>query len=185
MSIQKAFPRYAAEGVAKPYWGKLYPLEYWDTIVTVARKYKADPYLIVSIIRQESSFRARVVSPAGAVGVMQLMPRTARRMAVKMRMRRFSASMLYEPGINIEFGVQYFSRLLGTFSNRAVYALAGYNAGPNRIEQWNRSTRSTDVEEFIENIPFDETRVYVKNILRDYFHYQRLYGNVPEPDLPL
>jgi soluble lytic murein transglycosylase len=184
-SIFKGYPGYAAEGMPEAYWKKLYPLVYWDTITSVARKRGVDPYLVAAIIRQESAFGPSARSRAGARGVMQLMPATARRAARNLRLGKYSTARLYEPKVNIEIGVYHFAKLLTSFSNRVVYALAGYNAGEARVRDWIQGGGAGDIEAFIEAIPFDETRVYVKNILRDYYRYRRLYGNGGRPELPL
>ncbi len=130
-----------------------------------------DGILVLSLIRQESAFNARAKSPAGALGLMQVMPQTARRF---FRLR--SPSQLYNPSFNLEVGSHYFSRLLKTYEGDAELALAAYNAGPKRVEQWLKRYPVKDRALFIDLIPFKETRDYVNSITRNYFWYTSLYS---------
>jgi len=134
-----------------------------------------DPYLVAALIRQESTFNPRVRSRAGARGLMQIIPATGRELARQER-RTYKTRDLYNPEINILYGTRYLKTLLARFNGRVDYALASYNAGPHRVKRWTGMDMSIDPEVFIEDIPFDETRAYVKLVLRNEMLYRRLYG---------
>jgi soluble lytic murein transglycosylase len=129
-----------------------------------------DPYLVAALIRQESGFNEKAKSRVGALGLMQLMPRTARLVA------RVSARKLFEPETNVKVGVKYFKNLLKRFDGDAELALAGYNAGPDRVDEWVKRYPMDDRMLFLELIPFAETRKYVSLIDRNYYWYLSLYG---------
>jgi soluble lytic murein transglycosylase len=146
----------------------IFPLTYLDIIKKNSRN--IDPLVILSLIRQESSFNPNANSPVGAMGLMQLMPATARRFNSHVR-----AKNLTTPEINIGIGVKYFRELLNRYDGNLIFALAAYNAGENRIDRWRKDVfRCDDPLAQIESIPFEETRNYVKLIYRNYFFYSLL-----------
>ena len=145
----------------------LYPLHQFELIRN--HEAEADPWLVLSLVRQESAFNTHARSPAGAVGLMQLMPATAR------RMEHITKRQLFEPSVNLRLGVRYFSRLLNRYDGSAELALAAYNAGPDRVDEWIRRYPTTSPLLFVDLIPFKETREYVASIARNYFWYQKLY----------
>lgn len=149
----------------------LYPLHRFDMI----RNYeeKADPYLMISLIRQESAFNDRARSPVGARGLMQLMPTTAR------RMERVSKNQLFDPKTNIRLGVRFYSTLSNRYGGEAELALAAYNAGPMNVDTWQSRYPVSNRMLFVDLIPFRETREYVASIARNYFWYKRLYETAP------
>lgn len=130
-----------------------------------------DPYLVAALIRQESGFNANARSRVGARGLMQLMPHTARIMG-----NRKGNNSLFDPETNVKLGVRYFKNLLNRFDGDAELALAGYNAGPQRVDDWVKRYPVTDRMLFLEMIPFSETRKYVSLISRNYYWYLSLYG---------
>jgi hypothetical protein len=144
-----------------------YPLRRFEII----REYGAriDPFLVAALIRQESGFNERAQSPAGAMGLMQLMPGTAR------RFERVSRRQLLNPRTNVKLGVKYFTRLLAHYGNDAELALAAYNAGPERVDEWRRRYPVANRTLFMDLIPYRETRNYVALIARNYFWYRSLY----------
>lgn len=144
-----------------------YPLKRFEVIKAAK---KVDPYLIAALIRQESGFNEHARSPAGAMGLMQLMPKTAR------TMERFGSRHLMDPRVNIRLGVRYFFGLLDRFSGDAELALAAYNAGPEKVDEWKRRYPTTNRMLFVDLIPFRETRNYVALIGRNYYWYVKLYG---------
>ncbi len=158
-----------ASTVAKPSLELLYPLRRFELV----RGYenKVDPYLILALIRQESAFNENARSRVGAVGLMQLMPRTAR------RMESVSKVALYRPEVNIRLGVRYFSGLLNRYSGDVELALAAYNAGPHRVDDWLKRYPVEDRMLFLDLIPFRETREYVASIARNYYWYLSLYNS--------
>lgn len=157
-----------------------YPLAYWDVVKPVAEANEIDPYLILSVARQESTYRPALSSSAGAVGIMQLMPSTAKYLADQYpdidASERFQ---LMQPRTSIKFGARYLKRMLDRSDGNLVYALASYNAGPGNCDKWRRRFRGYDMAEFVESIPFSETRNYVKRVLANYATYYSLYSVGP------
>ncbi|HEX6978310.1 MAG TPA: lytic transglycosylase domain-containing protein [Alphaproteobacteria bacterium] len=138
--------------------------------------------LLHAMIRQESAFEARAISPAGARGMMQLMPATARAIAKTLGLRHSDSRLLTDPEYNLQIGRSYLARMIEEFDGSYVLALAAYNAGPNRVRQWVREygdprQRKVDVIDWIELIPFDETRNYVQRVLENLQVYRRLLGS--------
>jgi soluble lytic murein transglycosylase len=137
-----------------------------------ASKAKIDDLLLLSLIRQESAFNHKARSPAGAMGLMQVMPHTARKFY-----RLKSSRELYNPDFNLKVGSRYFSHLLKNYGGDAELALAAYNAGPKRVDQWLKRYPIKDRILFLDLIPFRETRDYVSAIARNYFWYVSLYSD--------
>jgi soluble lytic murein transglycosylase len=134
-----------------------------------------DPYLVASLIRQESEFNPNAVSNKSALGLMQLLPKVGKGMAKQEKLRHFSASQLFTPTVNLQLGTKYFRSMVDQFGG-FEYALAAYNAGDYRVKDWESGTKYRDVEEFVESIPFTETREYVEAIMRNANVYRQLYG---------
>lgn len=163
-----------------------YPLSYLNEIKTEAQRYKIPAQLVSALIKQESSFRVDVASPAGAMGLMQLMPVTAREVASDMRIKIGDLTQdLSTPGINIRIGTQYLHRRLKAFEGHVPLALASYNAGIGNIRSWLRSridlkdlqkVQSSDPRDEIwfDELPWPETCGYIKSILRNYLIYKLL-----------
>jgi len=182
ITIRQAFPFYvSATGdlLPRPIWELFYPLPFREHVERYATARGLDPFLVAALIRQESTFNPRVRSRAGARGLMQIIPSTGRLLARQER-RRYSTRDLYNPEINIRYGTRYLKSILGRFNGRVDYALASYNAGPHRVKRWTGMDMTIDPEVFIEEIPFDETRAYVKLVLRNEMLYRRLYGEGTE-----
>ncbi len=154
--------------------GIFFPRAYGELVTAYSREQEVDPALVQALIREESFFRSDVRSPANAYGLMQLLHGTARQVANGSGLR-VKARDLYDPEINIRLGLEYLKTLLDRYDGRLYLALAAYNAGPHRVDQWLEDFPLADEEEFIEMIPFSETRNYVKNILRNYFFYRYYY----------
>ncbi|HXG51618.1 MAG TPA: transglycosylase SLT domain-containing protein [candidate division Zixibacteria bacterium] len=152
-----------------------FPLAYWTTVRKEAAEKELDPYLVVSLIRQESLFDPRARSPASAMGLMQLLPSTAARIARQSGLAGFSEEKLFEPELNIALGTQYLKDLLRRYANNLIKAIAAYNAGEAAVDRWERELASDDVEEFVERIPYLETRQYVKLVVRNHRIYKKLY----------
>lgn len=177
-TIREAFPFHvSATGdlLPRPIWELFYPLGYWEPIERYSTERGLNPYLVAALIRQESTFNPGVRSHAGARGLMQILPSTGRLLARQERLR-YDVSDLYDPEINIRYGTRYLKDVLGSFGGRVDYALASYNAGPHRVQRWTGMDLTIPSEVFIEEIPFDETRDYVKLVLRNEMLYRRLYG---------
>ena len=131
---------------------------------------------MAGVIRQESEFHAGAVSRARALGLMQILPSTGRKLAREVKLRHFSTRMLLDPTLNLQMGTRYFRGLLDSQEGTPQYALAAYNAGPDRVAEWRAAGQYRDVNEFVESIPFTETREYVQAVLRNAAVYRRLYG---------
>jgi soluble lytic murein transglycosylase len=152
-----------------------YPPGYWETVTRAAESNNLDAYLIAALIREESRFDPEVVSWAGAVGLMQLMPYTADRLKKDMNISLKDRSQLKDPQKNILLGSYYLSQLISEFKELPL-ALAAYNAGKYRLKQWMSLFNSGDLVEFTENIPYRETRKYVQKVLKSYWQYRAING---------
>jgi soluble lytic murein transglycosylase len=152
-----------------------FPLAYWDTIQQKAQERDLDPFLILALIRQESLFDAQARSPAFALGLMQLLPSTAGRVAKQVGLEPPSNQKLFEPEVNLTLGTQYLKDLLRRYSNNWFKAIAAYNAGEAAVDRWEKEIVTDDIEEFVERIPYVETRGYVKLVMRNHRIYKKLY----------
>jgi len=161
--------------VPEIYWHLLFPKPYWPDLVSDAQRNNLDPYLVASLIRQESEFNAGAVSRANAYGLMQLLPSVGKSMAKKNGIKHFNANDLLNPTTNLQLGTMNLKQVLDRFGGQAEYALAAYNAGDVPVRQWLASNDYKDVAEFVESIPYSETREYVQAILRNREMYRALY----------
>jgi len=176
--LKRAVPNYFAldlPNLPRSYWEGLFPKPYWIDLKRFSSSNALDPYLVASLIRQESAFNPNAVSRANAVGLMQLLPRVGKTVARQEKMKRFNASQLFLPGVNMQLGTRYFRSMVDKFGS-FEYALAAYNAGAERVQDWLGQGQYRDPQEFVESIPFTETREYVENILRNAGVYRQLYG---------
>jgi soluble lytic murein transglycosylase len=175
--MRRAYPQFLAAGgeqLPPDVLRIIFPLDYFPIIKKYSEAHGLDPWLMTALVAQESTFTADVRSPANAVGLMQLVPATARRYASKLGIR-YSSQVLTQPEANIRMGMRYFKDLVDRFGG-AHYALASYNAGEHRIVRWIAERPGFDQDEFIDDIPFPETQNYVKRILGTADDYRRLYG---------
>ena len=175
--MRRAYPQFMAAGgedLPPDVLRVIFPLDYWPLIRKYSEAHRLDPYLMAALIAQESTFTPDVRSSANAVGLMQLVPGTARRYARKLGIR-YSSSVLTQPETNIRLGMQYFSELTERFGG-AHFALASYNAGERRVAEWITERPGFEQDEFIDDIPFPETQNYVKRIIGTADDYRRLYG---------
>src|SRR5574337_1305618 len=171
-------PLYARSRPAEPvqrYWEFLYPLGYWGLVQEQSARYTLDPYLVVALIREESGFGERVVSSSGAVGLMQLLPTTANHL-VNATGGSGDPTKLDAPVNNIALGTRYLAMMIEEFKGNWARALAAYNAGPNQVRRWLGRLENRTDDEFIEEIPFTETRAYVKRVLGSYYRYRTQYS---------
>ncbi|CBE69465.1 protein of unknown function [Candidatus Methylomirabilis oxygeniifera] len=171
-------PLYLQTRPAEPipgYWECLYPLGYWELVQEQSARYTLDPYLVVALIREESAFGERVVSSSGAVGLMQLLPTTANGL-VNNTGKPVEPVKLDVPPTNIALGTRYLAMMIKEFKGNRARALAAYNAGPNQVRRWLERLGDRVDDEFIEEIPFAETRAYVKRVLGSYYRYRTQYG---------
>jgi soluble lytic murein transglycosylase len=176
--MKRAVPNYFAMDIPalpRSYWEALFPRPYWADLKRYSTQNELDPFLVASLIRQESEFNAGAVSHKNAVGLMQLLPGTGKKVAKEEKLRHFSANQLFTPGVNLQLGTRYFRTMVDKFGS-FEYALAAYNAGSDRVEDWLSAGNYRDPQEFVESIPFTETREYVQAILRNASVYRQLYG---------
>ena len=168
--MRRHFQTLAATGdpsLPRAFWEMYYPYAWRDEMRDAAQRRGIDPYLVAAVVREESSYYPRAVSRAGARGLMQLMPATARLMA--------PPGDLDDPGFNIELGTRFLAGLIREFNDPRL-AIAAYNAGPKNVRQWMSTRRTDDLEAFVEQIPFDETRLYVKRVVLSWDEYRRIYS---------
>jgi len=151
----------------------IYPLKYEQSIIKYSAEYGVDPYLVASVIKVESNFSPKVVSKRGAMGLMQLMPKTALWAAEQMGIENFQVENLQNPDLNIRIGTWYLSSLLDEFNNNITLALAAYNGGRGNVANWLAQGRMQQQKE--EEIPFPETRNFVLRVKKSYKWYKRLY----------
>jgi soluble lytic murein transglycosylase len=154
-------------------WRLLYPLLYAEPLAREARAAGVDPVMAAALIKQESNFTADAVSPAGARGLMQVMPDVGR--AIWRGPGGWTAALLFRPDVNLTLGMRHLDAALGRWPDPA-YALAAYNAGAGRVRRWRQRPGTGDPELFVERIPFVETRDYVRVVLRNREFYRALYA---------
>ena len=157
------------------YWNLLFPQPYWSDLVANSQRNGLDPHLVASLIRQESEFNASVVSHANAWGLMQLLPSVGKAAARRQGVKGFTTTQLLNPAINLQLGTFNLKQVLDRFGGQVEYALAAYNAGDVPVRQWMSSGDYKDIPEFVESIPYTETREYVQAILRNREMYRALY----------
>lgn len=159
---------------------RIYPTYYWEEISEAAAEAQIDPYLVLSVIRQESTFNEKAVSRAGARGLMQIMPHTGLNLARRLEVKPFELHALFDPAVSIRLGSYFLGDQMRQFTNDAgsdlgyELGLAAYNAGPHNARRWLKTFPSEDPDAFVERIPFKETRLYVKLVLRNYAIYKAL-----------
>lgn len=177
-TLKRAVPGYFTADLGqlpRPIWENLFPLPFWEELKKDSLSNQLDPYLVASLVRQESEFNPAALSPANAMGLMQLLPHVGRNVAKEEKIRNFSSNELFVPNTNILLGTRYFRHMVDHYHGQVEYALAAYNAGEDRVDDWRSSGDFKDVEEFVESIPFTETREYVQAIMRNAVLYKLLY----------
>ncbi len=153
----------------------LYPMPYLDAINRAAKEFDVDPRYLAAMMREESHFRQTVASSAGARGLMQVMPETGRWIAQNIGMKSFDTKMLLDPEVNIRLGAWYIRFLLDRFGDDFALVSGAYNAGAGRMNEWRERFQNNDLDEFIEQLPFSETRRHIKKVMHTYDVYRELY----------
>jgi soluble lytic murein transglycosylase len=174
--MRRAYPQFMAAGgeeLPRDILTVIFPLSYWDPIRRHASARGLDPYFLAALVAQESTFVPDIVSPARAVGLMQLMPTTGRQYARKLGLR-YSPRLLRDPEANIRMGTAYLADKLEEFGSLHL-ALASYNAGERAVRTWIAERPGVPPDEFIDDIPYPETQNYVKRILGTADDYRQLY----------
>jgi soluble lytic murein transglycosylase len=185
-AMKRAHPEWVGEAgdrLPREVWQVLFPLRYDAELRAAAQEEGVDPALVAALILQESSFDAGARSRAGARGLMQVMPATGRNIA-RAKGQRFRRAALHDPETSLDFGTHYLRQMNERFSGSIEKVLAAYNAGPHRVEAWTGLRGEQPAEEFIESIPFSETRTYVMIVLANREQYRRLYGMERTPQAP-
>jgi len=175
---KQTLPSYFAadpNALPKTYVEALFPRPYWDELYRSSTANGLDPYLVASLIRQESEFNPTAISHANAYGLMQLLPEVGKTTAKQIKLRNYSLADLLEPNANLKLGTKYFKSMIDEYGGQVEYALAAYNAGTNRVADWRANGTYRDIAEFVESIPFTETREYVQAILRNRAMYKKIY----------
>ncbi len=176
--MKRAYPEWVGEAgdrLPREVWQILFPLRYDAELRLAAQEEGLDPALVAALVLQESSFDPGASSRAGARGLMQVMPATGQTIA-RAKGQRFRRAALHDPETSLDFGTHYLRQMSDRFSGSVEKVLASYNAGPHRVEKWTGLRGELSAEEFIESIPFTETRTYVMIILANREQYRRLYG---------
>lgn len=155
----------------------VYPIHYYDLVEKYCEEYGIDPYLVVAIIKNESRFDTRAISKKEARGLMQIAPITGVWASEKLGILNYSEDMLFQPDLNIRIGVWYLSILKKEFHNDLGLIIAGYNAGNGNVKKWLGDPRYSRDGKTLDEIPFGETRIYQKRVLRDYKIYSKIYRN--------
>lgn len=156
-------------------WWAVYPQAFAADVEQAATKAGIPPELLFAVMREESGFRPDVLSVVGARGLVQIMPETGRRLAERLGATSYSPDELFVPARNLELGAAYLAELLARFGGRVSCVIASYNAGPEAVQRWLAQNGALEEDEWIESIPYDQTRSYAKRVLRSFAIYQALY----------
>lgn len=169
------------ESAPSDFWHLAFPLTYWGEIEKQAKANGFDPYLLAALIRQESEFDPKATSVANARGLTQIMPVTGRELSRRLGIKPYSTARLFQPELNLRLGAYFLKSISDRFGGRWEAALAAYNAGPSRANLWLMWGEFRDPAEFIEAVPFSQTRVYIQIVLRNAGMYRRIYGAGARP----
>lgn len=181
-AVRQAFPQLEARRIAdipNEAWRAAFPLPYELDLRSEAERNQLDPMLVAGLIRQESAFESKAFSHAGAIGLMQVEPMTALKMARQLKVR-YARTRLTDPGYNLQLGSRYLANLIQSFGTPEA-ALAAYNAGEDHVVEWTSGQNYLETAEFVESIPFTETREYVQIVIRNADVYRQVYS----PPLPV
>jgi soluble lytic murein transglycosylase len=178
--VRQAIPQLEARRIAdipNEAWRAAFPLPYEVDLRSEATRNRVDPMLVAGLIRQESAFESKAMSRVGAMGLMQVMPQTALKLSRELRVR-YARARLTDPGYNLELGSRYLANLIRDFGTPEA-ALAAYNAGEDHVMEWTTGQNYLETAEFVESIPFTETREYVQIVIRNAEVYRLVYGAAP------
>ncbi len=164
------------EAAPERFWKIAFPLPYRTALESNSRTRGLDPYIVAALVRQESEFNPKAISSARAYGLTQVLPSTGRQLSRRLGITRFSPSMLFEPEINLKLGTYYLKTLLDQQEGSWEQTLASYNAGKRHADEWATWATFRERSEYIETIPFTETRNYIQIVLRNAHVYRRLYA---------
>jgi soluble lytic murein transglycosylase len=179
-AVRQAVPQLEARRIAdipNEAWRAAFPLPYELNLRSEATRNRVDPMLVAGLIRQESAFESKAMSHAGAMGLMQVMPQTALKLSRELKVR-YARARLTDPGYNLQLGSRYLANLIRDFGTPEA-ALAAYNAGEDHVMEWTAGQSYLETPEFVESIPFTETREYVQIVIRNAEVYRLVYGVTP------
>ena len=165
------------------FWTLVYPRPFWDVVVKASETHGSDPTLLLSLMRRESRFNSTARSPVGAIGLLQIMPNTARALAQRAGVTHvLSANGIDEeklalPSVNIQISSRLNADLLQLFNHRRIPAIASYNAGEDRAAEWWTASSSLSSDFFVDTIPYRETRNFAREVLANYAAYERVYAD--------
>jgi len=154
---------------------KIYPIKFSEYVYKYSKENDVDPLLVFAIIKTESNFKKDATSKSGAIGLMQLMPETAKEKAGKLNIN-YTENTLYNPEDNIKIGISYYKTLLDYYNQNYILAFVAYNAGIGNVDKWIKEEKISELGTDIENIPFKETNMYVRKIINNYERYKELYN---------
>ena len=177
--IKRYAPGYMAmslDTAPEKFWRLAFPLPYRKALEDYCRERSLDPFVVAALIRQESEFNIKATSRASARGLTQIMPATGRELSRKLKIPRYRTSMLYSADTNLKLGTYYLKALFDQLQGKWEETLASYNAGKSRVNSWVSASNYHEPAEFVESIPFNETRLYVQSVLRNAEVYRRIYG---------
>jgi soluble lytic murein transglycosylase len=185
--LKRAIPFYTSAPIAAmpvTYWRILFPEPYWPQIKASAAANGLDPYMVASLIRQESEFNPQAISNKNAYGLMQLLPSVGKSMAKAEGIKHFDTNQLLDPYVNIRLGCRYLRQTMDKFEDQPEYVFAAYNAGDARVVDWRSGAGDQTIDEFVESIPFTETRDYVQAILRNEDIYRSIDQSAAQSTAP-
>jgi soluble lytic murein transglycosylase len=163
------------------FWRLAFPLPYRADLERFSKQNQLDPFLMAALIRQESEFDAKVISPANARGLTQIEPATGRDLSRKLKIPRYTTAKLFQPELNLQFGTYYLRLVTNQLGGHTEAALAAYNAGMSRAKSWLTWGDFQEPAEFVETVPFTQTRGYIQAVLRNADAYRRIYSTQPGP----
>jgi len=168
------------ESAPLDFWKLAFPMPYRSDLERFAKQNDMDPFLIAALIRQESEFNPKAVSRANARGLTQILPSTGRELSRRLNVKPYTTARLFQPVVNLQLGTFYLKSMTASLGGHAEAALAAYNAGLSRAHAWLSWSEFREPAEFIETVPFTETRAYIQTVLRNADVYRRLYGPAPD-----
>jgi soluble lytic murein transglycosylase len=168
------------ESAPAEFWKLAFPIPYREDLERFAKQNSLDPFLMAALIRQESEFNPKAVSPANARGLTQILPSTGRELSRRLKIAQYSTPRLFQPVVNLQLGTYYLKTIVDALGGHGEAALAAYNAGLSRARAWLSWGEFREPAEFIETVPFTETRNYIQTVLRNADVYRRLYGGSRE-----
>ena len=153
----------------------IYPIKYEEIVQKYSKEYNLDPLLLYAVIKVESSFDEKAISPKNARGLMQIMPTTGKWIAEKLKDEKYNEEDLFEPTKNIMMGAWYINYLTEKFNGDTSLALMAYNAGPGNVQNWLLDENISSDGKKLDNVPYDETAKYERKIMESYKMYKKIY----------